>query len=207
MKKLISVFLIYAFLFSNSAGFAQSVPNSKAPIVDDFAEKTLHKQNVEVNTPYAPQKVIDAKFDNLTMAVSIEDYVTTRNKLFEGQELNFKVMKDVTKNGVVIIPRGTKVVGRVELITMNGAFGTPADLTVGNFVLKGGPNGVVGSEKLEGEIVKKGASRSYWVWPVGAISLLLLVFPGLLVLTIRGGHAKIKPNQHYALKYLHPVNL
>lgn len=237
MKKFISLFLILNFLVGNVYAAAPIVDdfaqrtlvdykntntNIKEPITDEFATKNLSntKSSKKIEQTaitddfaknsikpeelkgvrYTPKPVHLAGYDSkedLIAVVSIDEYVTTRKNIFEGQELNFTVAKDVIKNGKVIIPKGTKVTGRVELITMNGAFGSPADLTIGNFILDNGTkNGIY----LDGEIYKKGANRSYWVYPIGAASLVLM-FAGLLVLTIRGGHAKIKPNQQYALNY------
>ena len=68
----------------------------------------------------------------------------------------------------------------------------PSNLVVGNFTLD--------DNKLSGEISKTGANRSLWLYPaIYATSWLFGI--GLLFIFIRGGHAKIKPNETHTLYY------
>ncbi len=167
----------------------------KEPIVDEFALETLQSYK---NVPIPKGVITEIATNEISVFVSSSRSLTTQNDIYEGQKVDFIIAKDVVQNGKIVIPKGTQVTGRVELITMNGAFGTPADLTVGNFTLQNDKN-------LEGEIKITGANRSLWVYPVG-YSTTVFFGLGALIFAVRGGHAKIKPDKEFELIY-YPKNL
>ncbi len=168
MKKIISSLLLFS-LFSQFS-FAQ--------IVDEFVEESLN--NVEV-------------VEKIPVIVRVDNDFSTKSKKAEGEEIQFVTVNDVKiKNK--FYPKGSLVDARIETVSMNKAFGVPADLTVSNFKL--------GDTRLKGEIQKTGANRAYWVWPIGIISLPGLGL-GLLTLAVRGGHAKIKTSEKFTL-YVKP---
>lgn len=218
MKKLMKKLLALIFLVTFNG-----VALAFEPIVDDFVNATLKGVESEKNADFSPkslQKNIkkDSAIDrviessspkkasitvtNVMVAtvdseipvfVSSPEAITTKKGAWEGKEIEFIVAKDIIKNDKVVIREGTKVTGRIELVTKNGPFGTPADLTLSNFVL---PDG----KKLRGEIKVSGATRSYWVYPAGYLTLPFFG-AGAAVFTIRGGHAKIKPGREFELAY------
>ena len=60
----------------------------------------------------------------------------------------------------------------------------------------------IDGKRLAGEISKTGANRSLWLYPT--IYMTTLFFGvGLLLIPIRGGHAKIKPQQTFTVYYQH----
>lgn len=220
MKKLLALILLFAF--NGAVGAFE-------PIVDDFVNATLKgvEKNADFSPkplpknikkdpaidevietlnndkvfPSAPKKAsiivtnvqTAAANNEIPVFISSPEAITTRKAAWEGKEVEFVVAKDIAKDGKVVLQKGTKVAGRIELVTKNGPFGTPAELTLSNFVL---PDG----KKLKGEIRVSGATRSYWVYPIGYLTLPFF-FAGAAVFTIRGGHAKIKPGREFELIY------
>ena len=157
----------------------------KVYIVDEFVNETLKE--------YKKDKTTKEPLSEIPVFISSSGGITTRKDVWEGKEVEFIVAKDVNKDGKVVLQKGEKITGRIELVTLNGPFGSPADLTLSNFVL---PDG----KKLTGEIRISGANRSYWVYPLG-YSMMPFFFAGAAVFTVRGGHAKIKPEKEFELVY------
>ncbi len=163
----------------------------KPPIVDELGEY-LSTQNLKI-IKKAPVVIMDSMYETPVFVVS-NDFITTQREISEGKTLNFTVSRDVVVKDKIVIAKGTHATGRVELITMNGAYGTPADLTVGNFSLQDGRD-------LLGQIKRNGANRSLWVYPAAYVGTFFFGV-GILLVAIRGGHAKIKQNQEFELIYL-----
>ena len=206
--------IVDSFAENNLKGIV-SKNTVKPPIVDEFALKTLenHKsvyvfrtaikdEFVEATLSPSEYKIVKNKkseisesfWQNPVFVSSVED-ITTQSEIYEGKKISFIVLKDVVKNDKIVVPKGSQITGRVELITQNGPFGSPAYLTVGNFVLQNGKN-------IEGEIKISGANRSLWVYPVGYVGTIFFGV-GALAFTIRGGHAKIKQRHEFELNYVH----
>jgi ribosomal protein L14 len=177
------------------------------PLIDEFAELnkavsvpkakvTISEVLPEVNSsiPRVSRKYIAEDTKNVEIPVYIKStkLISTRSRVEEGDLVNFETTKEVTiKNK--IYPQGTAVEGRVETISMNYSFGVPADIIIGNFIIDKQP--------LQGEIKKIGANRSLWVKPCSYVTTLFFGL-GLLIMPIRGGHAKIRPSETYKVYYL-----
>ncbi len=179
---------------------------AKNLIVDDFAEKTLAK-DLKINKK--PQEIISDSLvlnidknatvkksdfvskisgENLYIKVTPRYYYTTRKGLKEGQRIDF-VLADDFKFKNIVYKKGTPIKARVENINQNGIYGLPSEVVVGNFML-------AENVKLEGELSKRGANRSVWVYPT-VYTLCAFFGLGVLFIPIRGGHAKLKPNKIY----------
>lgn len=157
-------------------------------IVDDLANKNLSQyKNVKL-VSYVP-----VNFQNLqkvSLKIKPKKYITTRNRaLKEGASLTFVLAEDFSYNNT-LYKKGTELNARVENISQNQAFGTPANLEVGNFK--------IGNDFLDGTLQRKGANRAVWVVPVGYVGCCFLG-AGLLILPIRGGHAKLNKGKTYTL--------
>ena len=157
-------------------------------IVDDLANKNLSQyKNVKL-VSYVP-----VNFQNLqkvSLKIKPKKYITTRNRaLKEGTSLTFVLAEDFSYNNT-LYKKGTELNARVENISQNQAFGTPANLEVGNFK--------IGNDFLDGTLQRKGANRAVWVVPVGYVGCCFLG-AGLLILPIRGGHAKLNKGKTYTL--------
>lgn len=175
------------------------------PIVDSFAEKNKNKNVINdivldfhENIPKLPQNYKTLKSPRTVfkdpnemnkIRIKIKNNFTTKSKIDEGEYIEFETIDDVkikNKN----YPKGTLVKARIEMLSQNKTWGVPSDLVVGNFSINGIP--------LNGEINKVGANRSLWVYP-SVHAGCLLFFAGLLLIPIRGGHAKIKTKETFTL--------
>lgn len=176
--------------------------NNKKKIYDDFAEKNQNKNpkiktKIEINEtiPSISKKNTNKKIvviDDTNMQsvmVNIKEYFTTKQKIDEGDYIEFETLNPIKLQNAVY-PAGTTVMARIETLSLNQIWGVPSDLVVGNFSINEIP--------LAGEISKTGANRSLWVRPC-VVSFLLFFGAGLLFIPIRGGHAKITPSETYTL--------
>ncbi len=175
-------------------------------IKDVFAEKNANKNiSIKQNVDFGEQIALPKSNGNITkkiaiynsensvpIKIKIKKHFSTRHKIDEGDYIEFITLEDVKiKNKTY--PAGTSVQARVETISQNKIWGVPSDLVIGNFTIDGKP--------LKGEINKTGANRSLWLYPT--IYMTTFCFGlGLLLIPIRGGHAKISPSQTYIINYL-----
>ena len=173
-------------------------------ITDSFAESNKNKNqyskpNVKFEEQVIPTsnkiqtKIVKdvVKEDLVPIKIRIKNLLSTRQKIDEGDFLEFETLAD-TKINNKTYPSGSTVKARIETISYNKIWGVPSDLVVGNFSIENIP--------LSGEISKTGANRSLWLYPT--IYLTTGFFGvGLLLVPIRGGHAKIKPKQIYTVYY------
>ena len=127
----------------------------------------------------------------IPIKVRIKNYLSTKQKIDEGDFIEFETITELkVKNKSY--PVGTTIKARIETISYNKIWGVPSDLTVGNFSIDNTP--------LKGEINKTGANRSLWLYPT--IYLTGFFFGiGFLLIPIRGGHAKIRPQQVFTVYY------
>ena len=127
-------------------------------------------------------------FENLNripLKLKILDEISTKSNIFEGQKLVFTTTEDAVITHKTVLPAGSRVFGIVETISPCEKSGIPANLIVGDFKIEYMP-----TIKLEGEILKTGANRTYWVKP-----LLPILF------YIKGGQAKLSVNEIYQIYY------
>lgn len=183
----------------------QTKPTNRNIIVDTFAESNTNKnvytkpevnfyeQKVTtVNKPIEPKKaIIITEGNSIPIQIKIKKRLSTKQKVDEGDYIEFETISDVTINNKNY-PKGSIIKARIETISQNKIWGVPSDLTVGNFSIDG--------QKLNGEINKTGANRSLWLYPTVYITTFMFGV-GLLLIPIRGGHAKIKPKQTYTVHY------
>lgn len=122
--------------------------------------------------------------------IKIKSNFSTRKKVDEGDALDFEIAEDILINGKKY-SKGTNVKARIETLSLNYSMGVPADVVVGNFYLD--------NILLNGEISKTGANRGLWLRP--SVYIFSSFFGmGLLLIPIRGGHAKIKTNEIFELQ-------
>ena len=170
------------------------------PIVDSFAQANQNKnQSLKVIKfdeilPEEPSQkfvrkpvIIDNNYKEIK--VKIKNFYTTKNKMQEGETLEFITLNDIKiKNK--FYPKNSIVKARIETISQNKSYGVPADVVIGNFMLD--------NHILSGEISKVGANRSLWLYPTVCITSCFFGL-GLLLIPIRGGHAKVIPAETYTL--------
>lgn len=173
-------------------------PNGKTEIKDVFAERALQNKTV-AGMPKSP----GAEYDidptrRIPVKLKVEQEFTTKKNLEEGQKIEFKVAEDVKVGNNIFIPKNSKIIGRVETISLNEAMGVPADMVIESFIVKM-PN----NEEfyLENASLKRiGANRSIWVYPL-FYSGLMFFGAGVVFAPIRGGHAKLKIKDVYEVYY------
>lgn len=174
-------------------------------VVDDFAQKNTQKNayskpkvdfceqivvvDKNISAPKKPLVVIGE--NSVPVKIRIKKNYSTRNKIDEGDYIYFETVSDVKINNKTY-PAGTSVKARVETVSQNKIWGVPSDLTIGNFTLEG--------NKLGGEINKTGANRSLWLYPTVYLTACFFGV-GLLLIPIRGGHAKVNTRQIYTMEY------
>lgn len=127
--------------------------------------------------------------------LSITEKVSTSMPIFEGQILEFKVMKTIYNGDNIVIKEGDIIKGRIDTIVTNGMNGFPAELIIDNFDI---PN--VKQSQLVSTYTKTGVNKSLWVYPL-KWAMTPLYPAGSLTNFIRGGHAKIKPTDIITIYY------
>lgn len=202
----------------------------KPIIVDDFAEKNLEKNQriikveQKINDSFAEkntnksvpiQKVViteqlptitgrtdltpvrtkaffgDSTSQGLEIPIRICSLLSTKQFPEEGDYVEFETLKEIKiKNKTY--PQGTRVKARIETVSMNFSLGVPADIILGNFSIDNIP--------LYGNVQKIGANRALWVKPCSYIGTFFMG-AGILLLPIRGGHAKVRPSEVYTVYY------
>ena len=215
MKKFLLVFLVFILNLPAHAlisdDFVEETLSKELrirtytpPVIrDEFAEANTNKSQAKLVvkiTEVLPKvegipnrrktyKISD-KGEN-RVELSIKNPITTKIQPVEGSFIEFETISPVNY-GNKSYPAGTVVRARVETVSMNNTWGTPADLVIGNFSIDGKP--------LYGEIYKTGSNRSLWVKPVSYVSTPFFG-AGFLFMLIRGGHAKIEPHEIFTVYY------
>lgn len=116
-----------------------------------------------------------------------------------GDKVAFKVVKDVIKDGKIVIPKGTIVYASVGEVAPRAMGGAPAEMTLENFEMKDKNGNMI---SLDGEIASSGYSLSFWI---GLAELATTPFLfGLAVPLLRvlpGGQAVVSPKKNYVVYY------
>ncbi len=182
------------------------IKKAKAVIITDtFAENNKNKNNhtkptidlkedaITISQKQIVQQKTNTfnKEDAIPIKIRIKKYFTTKHKLEEGDFIEFETISE-TKIKNKTYPIGSTVKARIETISYNKSYGVPSDVVVGNFSID--------NISLKGEISRTGANRTLWLYPVSYICTLFFGL-GILLLPIRGGHAKIKQKQIYTVYY------
>ena len=164
-------------------------------IQDDFVNTSLADKNLEC--PYYQEKYNYNDTTLIPVKLAIKNKVKSENDIYEGQELEFRVVENVVYNNKILVHSGTLATARVETIIANGMNGIPASVILGDFKVNG-----LESHKLTMEYEKYGVDLSLFVFP---LKWLLTPLPptGSLTNFIKGGHVKFKENEEILI-YYHP---
>lgn len=165
---------------------------NKVKIEDNFAKNNIDIKNITITKA---KNCYDFTKAQIPVQLKIIKNLTTKNNVLEGDKILFKTMEDVVVNGINL-PKGTKVVGRVETVSESDKMGTPANIIVDNFYVKENPNIC-----FYGNISKTGANRSLWVYPLYQAGNLVLYVAGFVFVPIHGGHAKLLTSDTYTVFY------
>jgi len=132
----------------------------------------------------------------IPVELNITDKISTRDKdLYEGKTLNFKVQKSVYYKGKEVAKKGDIINGKVKYLITSGLNGIPYSIGLGGFEL---PD--VAEGDLSDSYVKSGFSRTGFVLPL-KWALTPLPPTGSLTNFIKGGHAKITPDDDIVIYY------
>ena len=173
MNKLIIIVLLF-ILFSSARAYAQD---------GDFVQ-TQSKLNYNyLDTTSIP------------IQISIVDEISTKSEIFEGQWVDFRVLKDVIYENKIILEKGTVIQGRIETIVTSGMNGFPAEIIVDSFKIP-----EIKNSQIISTYVKKGQNRSYIVYPL-KWALTIIPFVGSLTNLIMGGHARVKTTDVITIYY------
>ena len=162
-------------------------------IQDDFAMESL----TDVKSP-----VVNTKYNYLdTTSIPVKLIVAKRVKseqdLYEGQTVEFRLVKHIIYKNKIVAKRGTIVPAKVKLIITSGMNGIPASIILDNFQIPNiKPNQITDMYEVFGQ------DRSLIVFPL-KWALTILPPTGSLTNFIKGGHAKLKTNKTITL-YYHP---
>lgn len=171
MLKKIPVFLvILAFCCSLNFSYA-----------DDFHRTYRNVYSNRIKTPKYEE------LNRIPLNLQIISDISTKSNLTEGQKVVFLTRENVVLTHKKVLPAGSRVFGTVETISQNEPLGVPANLIIGNFKIEYMP-----TIKLEGQIIKQGANRTYWTF-------------NPIFFAVRGGHAKIKSDEIYTVYYTPPA--
>lgn len=173
-KKVFALFLLSMFF----------IMPANALVRDEFVDTTLNEKDY-VNAAHVA-KIVSS---DVPVEVRILKPFTTKCKPVEGDFLEFVTTKDITYKNKTY-PAGTPVKARIETVSQNDVWGVPADLVLGNFVMK--------DIHLAGEVSKTGAKRVLWVRPLAIVSGVF-TGAGFFFIFMRGGHAKINPEETYTV--------
>lgn len=139
MRQLVSAVTIAGLLSGGAAAQdAMTVSASEAPLAVSVAEA-------------APQVVLPA---NTEITLRMNQEITTRGDTWnEGDTFDMTVVTDVRLGSYVVIPRGSRGVGRITWLTSRGAFGKSGKMDVAiDYVEVGGRRiPVNGTYRQEGE--------------------------------------------------------
>lgn len=157
--------------------------------------------NTEIGAEVILRPVKKIRTKNKRLAVKKGNDTEKYNVPFPsiGDRVEFRVVKDVIKNGNVIIPKNTVVYAKVGEVAPRAMGGAPAEMTLENFEMID-ENGHIVS--LDGEIASSGYSLSFWI---GLAELATTPFLfGLAVPLLRvlpGGQAVVTPRKNYIVYY------
>lgn len=131
----------------------------------------------------------------IPVKLTILEEISTKNGLFEGQEVFFRSTQKVRYNGKTVLKQGELVKARVETVISSGMNGFPAEIVLDNFEIPG-----IQTSQLISTYTEKGINRCYWVYPL-KWALTPIPFAGSFTNFIKGGHAKITPQDVVTIYY------
>ena len=172
--------------------FAENNKNKNVPL-KKATKLTEFMPTIDTKALSKPQRC--ANFDyskNQDIRISIKDSLTTKNCDEEGSYVEFVTTDNNTINNK-FFPKGTIVKARIENVSLNKSMGVPSELIIGNFSIKDIP--------LKGQIEKIGANRSLWLYPTVYVGSCFFG-AGLLLMPIRGGHAKINSHEIFTVQFV-----
>ena len=132
---------------------------------------------------------------SIPIKLKILKEISTKDGLIEGDEIQFKVIKNVYHKRELIVKKDEIVSARIETYITKGFNGFPAEIIVGNFKFEN-----LKSSQLLDTYSKAGANRCFWVFPI-KWALTPIPFVGSITNLILGGEAKITTDDIITIYY------
>lgn len=180
---LLTLILLYFTTLSCSAEIIQ----------DDFAMNSLK----DAKPSYTHTKYNYENTDKIPIKLVILEKIKSEQDLYEGQIIEFKLIRHIIHNNKIIAQRGSIVTARIKMIITSGMNGIPASIIFEDFKI---PN--IKPHQITEMYEIYGQDRSLIVFPL-KWALTFLPPTGSLTNFIKGGHAKLKSNKVITL-YYHP---
>ncbi len=116
-----------------------------------------------------------------------------------GDQVAFRVVKNVEKDGKIIIPKNTIVYAQVGEVAPRAMGGAPAEITIENFKMMDKKGNLI---PLDGKISSSGYSLSFWIGLAElATTPFLIGFAVPVLRLLPGGQAVITPRKNYVIYY------
>ena len=145
-----------------------------------------------------PLVYTDYNFESTTkipIKIKIIEPIKSEKDVYEGQVIDFRVIKDVLYKEKAIFKRGDIISGRISTIITPGMNGIPASIIFTDFTYEKDFSG-----QFMNELEIFGQDRSLFVFPL-KWALTPLPPTGSLTNFIMGGHAKIKTKKPITIFY------
>ena len=174
--------------------FIIAMPVASAELLqDDFALETLKDAKpAQTNTKYDYTDL-----DVVPIKLCISENIKSEANLYEGQTVEFRLLKHIYYKNKIYAKRGTIIPAKVKMIITSGMNGIPASIIFGDFEIEG-----IKPSQLTNTYEVFGQDRSLIVFPLKWV-LTILPPSGTLTNFIKGGHAKLKTNKTITI-YFHP---
>ena len=164
---------------------------SKKDIPDEFfIEKNIDLQKVR---KIKSKNKYDFTKKQIPIQIKIASHLKSTRGIFEGTTIPFIAQHDFEINGKKY-NQGTTILGRVETISSSDKMGTPESIKISNFYIP--------DEKeidLSGSILKTGANRAIWVYPLYQAGNICLYAAGFAFVPIHGGRAKLLTSESFTV--------
>jgi len=181
--------LIDENFISNSSN---SVIQKKEHPDDLFFEKIIDTTKVR---KISPKTRYDFSKQFIPVKIQLAQQLNTKN-LLEGSVIPFISTHDFEINGKKF-KKGTKVLGRVEILSASDKMGVPETLKIDNFYIENNGQEI----NLSGSVSKTGANRSIWVYPLYQAGNITFYVAGFVFVPIHGGRAKLSSSESFTVFY------
>ena len=121
--------------------------------------------------------------------------ILSNGDIYEGQEIQLKVKKNIFCHGCLLVKKGTIATARIETIVTKGMNGFPAEIILDNFKFDG-----IDDTQLVGGYTKTGKNFALLVYPI-KWALTPIPFVGSLTNLIHGTEARIHSDDVITIKY------
>lgn len=166
------------------------------PIKDELVETTL--QNVSDVYPKANLNYDYTNINYIPIKIKFVDIVTSKEgRNFVGQVVKFVTVEDVYNGKRKIVAKDSIGTAKIEFLVPRGTMGSAGELIISDFDIEG-----LNKKKFDTQIIKRGLNLVTFVSVLRYTAGIVIPGTGILCILIRGGHAKIKPDKVFEIRYV-----